>query len=125
MSASLAVSRRTAAGLLAGRLAGSAPPARRVLGLMATSAWLISRAAQHPPVLHLMVAIVAVRAFGIGRGVLRYVERLVGHDAAFRVLGRTRVQAWFELDRSGPRPRWFPAGRPPDPRHPTSRPSRT
>lgn len=72
------------------------------IGLMATSAWLISRAAEHPPVLYLTVAIVAVRAFGIGRGVLRYAERLVGHDAAFRVLGRTRVQAWIELDRAAP-----------------------
>ena len=72
------------------------------IGLMATSAWLISRAAQHPPVLYLTVAIVAVRAFGIGRGVLRYAERLVGHDAAFRVLGRTRVQAWVDLDRAAP-----------------------
>ncbi|MEV6273535.1 thiol reductant ABC exporter subunit CydC [Kribbella sp. NPDC051936] len=72
------------------------------IGLMATSAWLISRAAQHPPVLYLTVAIVAVRAFGIGRGVLRYAERLVGHDAAFRVLGRTRVQAWIDLDRAAP-----------------------
>jgi thiol reductant ABC exporter CydC subunit len=72
------------------------------IGLMATSAWLISRAAEHPPVLYLTVAIVAVRAFGIGRGVLRYAERLVGHDAAFRVLGRTRVQAWIDLDRAAP-----------------------
>lgn len=60
------------------------------VGLMATSAWLIARAAQQPPVLYLMVAIVAVRTFGIGRGVLRYLERLVSHDAAFRVLGRIR-----------------------------------
>ena len=60
------------------------------VALMATSAWLIARAAQQPPVLYLMVAVVAVRAFGIGRGVLRYVERLVSHDAAFRVLGRIR-----------------------------------
>ncbi|HEU4947183.1 MAG TPA: thiol reductant ABC exporter subunit CydC [Kribbella sp.] len=72
------------------------------IGLMATSAWLISRAAQHPPVLYLTVAIVAVRAFGIGRGVLRYTERLVGHDAAFRVLARTRVRAWLDLDRAAP-----------------------
>jgi thiol reductant ABC exporter CydC subunit len=72
------------------------------IGLMATSGWLISRAAQQPPVLYLTVAIVAVRAFGIGRGVLRYVERLVGHDAAFRVLARTRVQAWLDLDRAAP-----------------------
>ena len=60
------------------------------VGLMATSAWLIARAAQQPPVLYLMVAVVAVRTFGIGRGVLRYLERLVSHDAAFRVLGRIR-----------------------------------
>jgi len=60
------------------------------VALMATSAWLIARAAEQPPVLYLMVAVVAVRAFGIGRGVLRYVERLVSHDAAFRVLGRIR-----------------------------------
>jgi thiol reductant ABC exporter CydC subunit len=72
------------------------------IGLMATSGWLISRAAQQPPVLYLTVAIVAVRAFGIGRGALRYAERLVGHDAAFRVLARTRVQAWIDLDRAAP-----------------------
>ncbi|HYN73703.1 MAG TPA: thiol reductant ABC exporter subunit CydC [Nakamurella sp.] len=60
------------------------------VALMATSAWLIARAAQQPPVLYLMVAVVAVRTFGIGRGVLRYLERLVSHDAAFRVLGRMR-----------------------------------
>lgn len=72
------------------------------IGLMATSGWLISRAAEHPPVLYLTVAIVAVRAFGIGRGVVRYAERLVGHDAAFRILARTRVQAWIDLDRAAP-----------------------
>jgi len=60
------------------------------VGLMATSAWLIARAAQQPPVLYLMVAIVAVRAFGIGRGAFRYLERVVSHDAAFRVLSRLR-----------------------------------
>ncbi|MDL4771992.1 MULTISPECIES: thiol reductant ABC exporter subunit CydC [Thermomonosporaceae] len=67
------------------------------IGLLATSAWLISRAAQHPPVLYLMVAIVAVRAFGFGRGALRYVERLVSHDAALRVQARTRVRVFTRL----------------------------
>ncbi|HET6986238.1 MAG TPA: thiol reductant ABC exporter subunit CydC [Kribbella sp.] len=89
--------RRLAAAALLGTLAMTCS-----IGLMATSAWLISRAAEHPPVLYLTVAIVAVRAFGIGRGVLRYAERLVGHDAAFRVLCRTRVQAWIDLDRAAP-----------------------
>ncbi len=76
--------RLVAAAVLSGLASGCA------VGLMATSAWLIARAAQQPPVLYLMVAVTAVRAFGIGRGVLRYLERLVSHDAAFRVLGRLR-----------------------------------
>ena len=54
------------------------------VALMATSAYLISMAALQPPILTLQVAFVGVRAFGIGRGVFRYAERLVGHDAALR-----------------------------------------
>jgi ATP-binding cassette, subfamily C, bacterial CydC len=72
------------------------------IALMATSAWLISRAAQHPPVLYLMVAIVAVRTFGLSRGLLRYVERLVGHDAALRVLGELRARSYSRLTRLVP-----------------------
>lgn len=72
------------------------------IGLIAASAWLIARAAQHPPVLHLTVAIVAVRAFGIGRGGLRYVERLAGHDAAFRVLREIRTRGYERLERLAP-----------------------
>ncbi|MCW2639048.1 MAG: transporter, CydDC cysteine exporter (CydDC-E) family, permease/ATP-binding protein CydC [Dactylosporangium sp.] len=72
------------------------------IGLTATSAWLISRAAQHPPVLYLTVAIVAVRTFGIARGVFRYLERLAGHDAAFHVLTRLRVRAYQRLERLAP-----------------------
>jgi thiol reductant ABC exporter CydC subunit len=83
--------------VLAGALAAAA-----AVGLMATSALLVSRAALHPPVLHLMVAIVAVRAFGIGRGVLRYAERLTGHDAALRALGRTRVRICTHLAEVAP-----------------------
>ncbi|ADG89447.1 hypothetical protein TBS_34840 [Thermobispora bispora] len=71
-------------------------------GLMATSAWLISRAAQHPPVLTLMVAIVAVRAFGIGRGVFRYLERLVSHDATLRILADLRTKIYERLERLAP-----------------------
>jgi ABC-type transport system involved in cytochrome bd biosynthesis fused ATPase/permease subunit len=58
------VSRPAAGGLLLAVLAGVGAAGAGV-GLMATAAWLISRAALHPPVLHLMAAIVAVRAFGI------------------------------------------------------------
>ena len=82
---------------LAGAAAGGA-----AIGLAATSAWLISRAAQHPPVLYLMVAIVAVRAFGLSRGLLRYAERLIGHDAALRVLARLRARCYARLVRLSP-----------------------
>ncbi len=72
------------------------------VGLTATAAWLISRAAQHPPVLYLTVAIVGVRTFGIARGVFRYLERLTGHDAALRVLALLRVRTYERLERLAP-----------------------
>lgn len=71
------------------------------IGLMATAAWLISRAAQHPPVLYLMVAIVAVRFFGVARAVFRYAERLASHDAALRVLTELRVRCFERLAAAG------------------------
>ncbi len=66
-------------------------------GLLATSGYLISRAAQRPPVLALSVAIVAVRAFAIARALLRYSERLASHDAALRLLGRVRARFYRRL----------------------------
>ncbi|MEU9110638.1 thiol reductant ABC exporter subunit CydD [Streptomyces sp. NPDC048483] len=88
---------RFALALLLGSLAlGSA------VGLMATSGWLISRAAQQPPVLYLMVAVTATRAFGIGRAVFRYAERLVAHDAVFRMLADVRVAVFRRLERLAP-----------------------
>ncbi|MFL6126739.1 thiol reductant ABC exporter subunit CydC, partial [Actinophytocola sp.] len=72
------------------------------VALTATSAWLISAAALHPPVLTLMVAIVAVRTFGIAKGVLRYAERLLSHDVALRALADLRVRVWTTLVRLGP-----------------------
>ncbi len=67
------------------------------VALTATAAWLITRASQHPAVLTLLVAIVAVRAFGIGRPVLRYAERLLSHDAALARLARRRVEVYRAL----------------------------
>nr|WP_155073590.1 thiol reductant ABC exporter subunit CydD [Streptomyces taklimakanensis] len=72
------------------------------VGLMATSGWLISRASQQPPVLHLMVAVTATRAFGIGRAVFRYAERLVSHDAVLRLLADLRVAVHRRLERLAP-----------------------
>ena len=72
------------------------------VGLMATSGWLISRASQQPPVLYLMVAVTGTRAFGIGRAVFRYAERLVSHDAVLRMLADTRVAVYRRLERLAP-----------------------
>ncbi|MFC2029114.1 thiol reductant ABC exporter subunit CydC [Chloroflexota bacterium] len=63
------------------------------IGLMTTSAYIISRAALQPSIADLQLAIVGVRFFGISRGVSRYLERLVSHEATFRILARLRV--WF------------------------------
>ncbi len=67
------------------------------VALSATAAWLITRASEHPPVLHLMVAIVGVRLFGLARPVLRYAERLVSHDAALRALAERRARVYDAL----------------------------
>lgn len=72
------------------------------VGLMATSGWLISRASEQPPVLYLMVAVTATRAFGIGRAVFRYAERLVSHDAVFRSLADLRVAVYRRVERLAP-----------------------
>jgi len=63
------------------------------IGLMTTSSYLIARAALRPSIADLQVAIVGVRFFGLARGVFRYLERYVSHDATFRLLARLRV--WF------------------------------
>ncbi|WP_217163113.1 thiol reductant ABC exporter subunit CydD [Streptomyces sp. AC512_CC834] len=72
------------------------------VGLMATSGFLISRASEQPPVLYLMVAVTATRAFGIGRAVFRYAERLVSHEAVLRMLADTRVAVYRRLERLSP-----------------------
>ncbi len=72
------------------------------VGLLAVSALLISWASLRPPILTLQVAIVTVRALGISRGVLRYAERLVGHDAALRSLTGLRLAVYDRLERLAP-----------------------
>ena len=72
------------------------------VGLMATAGYLISRAAERPAVLSLIVAIVAVRFFGLGRPVIRYLERLASHDTALRVLGRVRARFYQRIEPLAP-----------------------
>ncbi|WP_018800233.1 thiol reductant ABC exporter subunit CydC [Salinispora arenicola] len=77
------------------------------LALMSTATWLLMSAAGRPPLDRLTVAIVAVRALAIGRGVLRYTERLAGHDAVLRLVTDVRTRVFAALaarrDNSGQR----------------------
>jgi thiol reductant ABC exporter CydC subunit len=91
------MSRQLSLSWLTGSLAAASS-----IGLLAMSAWLITRAAQHPPVLYLMVAVTAVQAFGMGRAAFRYAERLTGHDAALRQLARLRTRAYARLTQLAP-----------------------
>ena len=83
----------TRRGLLASTAVGALASAAGV-ALTATAGWLIVQASTHPPVLTLLVAVVAVRTFGLTRPVLRYVERLRSHDVALRLLAERRVQVY-------------------------------
>ncbi len=74
------------------------------LGLAALAAWLIARAWQMPPVLDLTVAVVAVRALGISRGLCRYLERLATHDVALRSMTAARTSVYRALARA---PLWL------------------
>ncbi|WP_431885873.1 thiol reductant ABC exporter subunit CydC [Micromonospora wenchangensis] len=67
------------------------------LALMATATWLLMSAAGQPPLDRLTVAIVAVRALAVSRGVLRYTERLAGHDAVLRMITDVRARVFASL----------------------------
>ena len=88
---------RLAAAALFGVIAAAS-----TVALLGTSGWLISYAAELPPVLSLSVAAVMVRSFALSRSVFRYLERLVGHDAAFRGLTDLRVTIYERLERLSP-----------------------
>ncbi|WKK11891.1 thiol reductant ABC exporter subunit CydC [Rhodococcus ruber] len=80
-------------GRVAAAVAAGVATLGSALALAGLSAWLIIRAWQMPPVLDLTVAVVAVRALGISRGLFRYLERIASHDTALRgtTAARTRV----------------------------------
>lgn len=71
-------------------------------GLLATSGYLISKASEQPVILTLTIAIVGVRFFGVSRAVLRYLERLVLHDAALRAAASLRVAVFRGVSRGSP-----------------------
>jgi ATP-binding cassette subfamily C protein CydC len=63
------------------------------VGLLATAAYVISAAAIVPFISLLAVPIYAVRLFSFSRAAARYGERLLSHDATFRLLAGLRT--WF------------------------------
>lgn len=63
--------------------------------LMYTSGFLITKAATQPEsILMIYVPIVGVRTFGIGRAVLSYTERLIGHQFILKILSQMRVRLY-------------------------------
>jgi ATP-binding cassette subfamily C protein CydC len=67
------------------------------VGLTATATWLIMRAAEHPPMQALTVAIVAVRALALAKGALRYLERLTSHQAVLGEAVELRGRVYDDL----------------------------
>jgi thiol reductant ABC exporter CydC subunit len=72
------------------------------VGLMGTSAWLISKAALLPSLAAVQLAVVGVRFFGISRALFRYLERLVSHDVTLRLLTDLRVRVYRALEPLAP-----------------------
>ena len=67
------------------------------IGLTVSSAWLITMASSHPPILVLSVSIVMVRFFGIFRSVARYAERVISHETVFRALTSIRTNLFERI----------------------------
>lgn len=89
-----------------GRLAFAAAlgvaAAMATVGLLAGSGYVIDRAAFRPGLGAIAGLLAAVEVLAFLRGPLRYGERLVGHDAALRSLGRWRVWLYDRLEPLSP-----------------------
>jgi thiol reductant ABC exporter CydC subunit len=72
------------------------------VALLAVSGFLLARASQHPGIVAISVAVVAVRGLSAGRAVFRYTERLTSHDVAFRVLAEIRTAVYRGVERLAP-----------------------
>ena len=94
------------AGLPRGRVALSIALGALAVGfgvaLIATAGYLISRAAEQPPILSLTTTIVAVRFLALARPLARYLERLSSHDLTLRALGRIRSSVYARIEPLAP-----------------------
>lgn len=71
------------------------------VGLTATATWLVMRAAEHPPMAALTVAVVAVRTLALAKGALRYLERLTSHGAVLGEAVELRGKVYDDLVHRG------------------------
>ena len=76
--------------------------AAATVGLLAGSGAVVAKAAFRPGLGAIAGLLAAVEVVAFLRGPLRYGERLVGHDAAFRVLGRWRLWLYDRLEPLAP-----------------------
>ncbi|MCM3745410.1 thiol reductant ABC exporter subunit CydC [Sporosarcina luteola] len=66
--------------------------------LLFISGYLISKSALRPEnIMIVYIPIVAVRMFSISQAVMRYLERLIGHDVILRILERMRTRLYRVL----------------------------
>jgi ATP-binding cassette, subfamily C, bacterial CydC len=72
------------------------------VALITTAGYLISRAAEQPPILSLTTTIVVVRFLALGRPLARYLERLVSHDLTLHALGRIRARVYEHIEPLAP-----------------------
>ena len=72
------------------------------IALLTTAGYLISRAAEQPPMLALTTIIVVVRFLALARPLARYLERLASHDLALRALGRIRANIYERIEPLAP-----------------------
>jgi ABC-type transport system involved in cytochrome bd biosynthesis fused ATPase/permease subunit len=72
------------------------------VALLTSAGYLISRAAEQPPILALTTIIVVVRFLALARPLARYLERLFSHDLALRALGRIRARVYERIEPLAP-----------------------
>jgi ATP-binding cassette, subfamily C, bacterial CydC len=72
------------------------------VALMTTAGYLISRAAEQPPILALTTIIVIVRFLALARPLARYLERLASHNLSLQALGRIRATVYERIEPLAP-----------------------
>jgi ATP-binding cassette subfamily C protein CydC len=89
-------------GRFAGAVALGVAGAMATVGLLAGSGYVVDRAAFRPGLGAIAGLLASVEVLAFVRGPLRYGERLVAHDVAFRSLSRWRVWLYDRLEPLAP-----------------------